>query len=245
MRRITSLAAALALCTLTSVGCDPCSGIASCSRGDFLAAAGQIVEAGTGHGVDGAQLDFVRVGGVAVATDSQSIITHDGGFWEVEFAPSSAGELLVDVRVSAPGEVPYVIRSLPLQTRLHGGDANLNQRWVTRLYFPYMGELYLDGTVDTRIANTPVTFRQTGGVAIYGPGIQDSVHRTATDFAGRVNLFPSDGGSGVYAREEGALIGDLSVMFPNGHVSTIRGVSLVPTHLYQQPSIIARAPVAP
>jgi hypothetical protein len=236
---------ALAVATMTGLGCDPCSGIASCARGDFLAAAGQVVEAGTGNGIDGVRLDFIRVGGVDVSVDSLSTVTHGGGYWEVEFTPSSAGELQADVRVSPPGEAPYVIRSLPLQTRPHGGDANLNQRWVTRLYFPYMGELYLEGTADTRVANTPVTFRQTGGVAIYGPGIQDSVHHTSTDPAGRVNLFPSDGPNGVYAREEGPLSGDLTVIFSSGRTSTLHGISLVPTHLYQQPSYIARGPVSP
>lgn len=236
--------AAIAITSMASLGCDPCSGIASCARGDFLAASGQVVEAGTGRGVDGVRLDFVRVGGIALSADSLSTTTHGGGFWSLEFSPTSSGQLRVDVRVSAPGEAPYVIRNLPLETKLHGGDANLNQRWVTRLYFNYMGELYYDGTADSRVVNAPVTFRKTAGVEIYGPGIQDSVHQTSTDFAGRVNLFPSDGGNAVYAREEGALIGDLLVTVPGGRVSTLRGLSLVPTHLYQQQSIIARGPVA-
>jgi len=231
--------------SLSLVACDPCAGIASCSNGAYLAAAGQIVEAGNGHGVDGVRLDFIRVGGIGVEADSVSTTTSEGGFWQVEFAPASAGELLVDVRVSPPGEEAYVIRNLALRSRLHGGDANLNQRWVTRLYFNYMGELYYEGTEDTRAAGRPVTFRQTGGVSIYGPGITDSVHVTATDFAGRVNLFPSDPANGVFAREENALFGDLAITLPDGRVSTLRGLTLVPTHLYRQIPLIARAPINP
>jgi hypothetical protein len=246
MNRLALLTSAtfVAICLATSA-CDPCAGIASCARGDYLAASGQMVDAGTGHGVDGVRLDFIRRGGVEVSADSLTTVSASGGFWDVEFAPSSAGELLVDVRVSPPGEEPYLIRNLALQTRLHGGDANLNQRWVTRLYFNYMGELYYDGTVDTRVANAPVTFRQTGGVALYGPGIRDSVHVTATDFAGRVNLFPSERSDGVFALEESVLFGDLIITLPSGGTSTLKGIALFPTHLYQQLSIIARAPVSP
>jgi hypothetical protein len=230
---------------VTFAACDPCTGIASCARGDYLAASGQMMEDENGHGVEGVRLDFIRVGGIEVGADSLAAITSDGGFWKVEFSPSATGDLIVDVRVSPPGEESYVIRNLVLQTREHGGDANFNQRWVTRLYFNYMGELFYEGTEDTRVSNRPVTFRQTGGVALYGPGIRDSVHVTATDPAGRVNLFPSDRTGGVFAREESALIGDLAVTLVDGRTSLLRGVTLVPTHLYRQPSFIARGPVAP
>lgn len=246
MKRLALLTpATIVALGLAIAACDPCAGVASCARGDYLAAAGQVVEAGTGDGVDGVRLDFIRSGGVEVSADSLSTVTRDGGFWDVEFSPSSAGELLVDVRVSPPGELPYVVHNIALQTRLHGGDANLNERWVTRLYFNYMGELYYDGTEDTRVAGVPVTFRQTGGVQIYGPGITDSVHVTATDFAGRVNLFPSERTNGVFAREESALIGNLTVTLPGGATRSLNGLSLVPTHLYRQLAIIARGPVSP
>jgi len=246
MNRLVLLApVALTAACLMTTACDPCSGIIGCDRGDYLAASGQIVDAGTGHGVDGVRLAFVRSGGIELASDSATTITSGDGFWQIELSPMTAGEVLVDVHVSPPGEEPYLIRNLPLQTRLHGGDANLNQRWVTRLYFNYMGELYYDGTADTRVANAPVTFRQTGGVELYGPGIRDSVHVTATDPAGRVNLFPSEGPSGVFAKEESALIGDLIVTLPSGATSTPHGISLVPTHLYRSPTFIARGPIEP
>jgi hypothetical protein len=237
--------ALLAVVPLAFAACDPCTGIASCARGDYLAASGQIVEAWTGHGVPGVRLDFIRVGGIEVGADSLAATTSDDGFWDVEFAPSTAGDLILDVRVSPPGEEPYLIRNLVLRTREHGGDANLNQRWVTRLYFSYAGELYYEGTADTRASNRPVTFRQTGGVELYGPGIKDSVHVTATDPAGRVILFPNDLARGVFAREEAPLIGDLAVTLTDGRISLLRGVSLDPTHVYRQPAFVARGPIAP
>lgn len=231
--------------SLTVAACDPCAGIANCARGDFLAATGQVVEAENGHGVDGTRLEFMRVGGIEIASDSLTVISGEGGFWKVEFTPMAPGDLVVDVHVSPPGEEGYFVRSLVLHTREHGGDANLNQRWVTRLYFNYMGELYYKGTEDNRVANRPVTFRQTGGVALYGPGITDSAHVTSTDPAGRVNLFPTGPTNGVFAREESALTGNLDVTLPDGRISRLTGVTLVPTHLYQQPPYVARAPVSP
>ena len=245
-RRVLVLAMLCLAPVLGLVACDPCSGVASCSRGDYLAAAGQIVDVETGRGVDGVRLDLVRTDGLQLDADSISAVTSDGGFWRAEFSPTAPGDLDVDVEVSPPGEEPYRLHGIRLSTRSHGGDANLNERWVTRLYFNYMGELYLNGTEDQRIANAPVEFRRTRGVSIYGPGQDAGVHRAGTDFAGRVNLFPALKSGGVFAREEAALIGDLTVQLPSGlGTAVLRGVALVPTHLYRQPSIIARAPVGP
>ena len=232
---------------LSLAACDPCSGIASCSGGgQYLSATGQIVDRLTGLGVDGARIDVVRVGGVDVAQDSLAVTTSGGGFWRVEFAPSDAGTLDVDVKVDAPGGVPYRVRGLRFATRQYKGDANLNQTWVTAPYFNYAGELFLRGTTDDRIQGRPIVFRLTGGVRTRGSGVQDSVFRASTDAGGRVELFPKGDAGGVIPLGADDLVGDLTVYFAAPMDSAVvRGLRLAPSYVYFDQVKIYRVAVGP
>jgi hypothetical protein len=227
--------------------CDPCAGVAACAAGDgYLAATGRIVDKASGAGVDGARIDVVRRSGIGVAQDSLSTVTAAGGFWRVEFDAQSSGTLLADIRVTPPGAAGYLVRDFPLTTRLHGGDANINESWVTTPYFNYAGELFLNGTADDRIQNQPVEFRLRSGVATRGSGVQDSVFRATTDVGGRVELFPKSADGGLLPLGSEDLVGDLTVFLaaPLGP-SVIRGVHLTPTYVYFTTVGILRYAVGP
>lgn len=218
------------------VACDPCAGVAHCAPGSALVVAGQIVDAATGAGIDGVRIDVVRTGGIAVDRDSTATLTQGGGQWRVALVPASAGTLIADIQVSPPADVPYRLRGVALEARQSAGDLNLNERWVTRLTFDYLGEFFRTGTDDERIQGAQVEFRRTGGVLLYGPGAADSVYRDTTYFGGRVSLFPSAGPRAIYARESGTLRGDVTVRLPDGTGTTVlRGLELVPNHRYRDP----------
>jgi hypothetical protein len=194
--------------------------------------------------VDGVRISAVRVGGVEVAADSVSTVTSGGGFWRIEFRPTAAGSLDADFIVSPPGADGYRLHAVRLVTRQHGGDANLNERWVTRLYFNHLLEIYRRGTVDDRIKGARIEFVRSGGVELRGPGVASGVFRDTTDFGGRMPLFPSSGPNAVYPVEDGPVIGDLSVTTPDLGTTILRGLSLSSSHLYRDPAAIERYDIA-
>jgi hypothetical protein len=215
-------------------GCDPCAGVIGCADGRYLAATGQIVDASTGVGIDGLRLDVVRTGGIQVVEDSVSAITSGGGFWRVELTADSVGTLVADIQLSAPDTKLYRLHGVRLDTKLHGGDANLNERWVTFLYFDYVGEFYIQGTADVRPQGATVEFRRTSGVPLVGQGVQGDVYQSPTNIAGRVHFFPTSGDSLVFAGDDGPVVGDLVVRLPGASDSTVtRGVQLTPQHTFR------------
>ena len=247
-RRI-GLAALGALCLAALAACDPCSGVIGCAEGDYLSAAGQIVDAASGKGIDGVRVDVVRTSGLAVARDSLSDVTHDGGFWRVEFATEQAGALDAKVVVAPPGMDSYRLHDVRLETRAHRGDANLNERWVPFLYFIDIGEFFVEGTADERLRGAAVEFRRTSGPVLSGPGVRDGVFRTVTDDIGRVYFFPRTGDNAVSVREESDVVGELTVRAagsPNG--TTLQGIRIAPKHVFADrrafPPVI-RLPIRP
>jgi hypothetical protein len=223
----------VACLTLALGACDPCAGIVGCSNGKYLAAAGQMVDAGSGGGIDGVRIDIVRTGGIELGADSVSTITSGGGFWRIELSPSLPGTLLADVKVSPPGYAPYRLRNVPLTTREHGGDANLNERWIPFLYFDYIGEFFINGTVDTRPEGVPVEFRRTSGGELTGPGQSAGVYRAPTNVAGRIHLFPTTGDSAVFALDDAPVTGDLVVHLSATDSTYWQGVQIAPQHTFR------------
>jgi hypothetical protein len=220
--------------------CDPCSGVASCASGAYLAATGQIVDPDSRTGMDGVRITAIRVGGLEAAQDTVSTVTSNGGFWRIEFKPAGVGTLNADFIVKPPEAEGYRLHDVPLATREHGGDANLNERWVTDLYFNHLLELYRRGTADDRIQGARVEFIRTGGVELFGPGVSTGVFRDTTDFGGRMPIFPSRGPNAVYPVEDGPVVGDLSITTPDLGTTVLRGLSLTSSHVYREPSAIER-----
>lgn len=236
-------------CVLLSlVACDPCSGVIGCSNGRYLAAAGQIVDPVTGVGIDGVRIDVIRTSGIETERDSVSAVTGNGGFWRAELSPVASGTVITDIEVSAPGYEPYRLKDVALETREHGGDANLNERWIPFLYFDFVAEFFLDGTADVRPEGALVEFRRTSGVPLTGPGQVAGVYRAPTNSAGRIHIYPTTGDSAVFATEDGNLIGDLVVHLSSTDSTVISGVVLWPSHTFRDPrtsAIIIRAAVGP
>ena len=225
--------------------CDPCTGVANCDSGAYLAVDGRIVDPITGAGLDGVRIDVIRVGGVALEVDSMQSVTKDGGHWRVEFKPRTAGSVEVDVVVSPPGFASYRVPSVSLQTRARGGDANVLDPWVPEPYFSYAAEFYRIGTADERIDGALVEFRRTGGVALRGSGIQGGAFRGSTDVAGRITIFPTRGNA-VFPVTFGDVVGDFLVSFgPTNSTSVVRDVRLTPTPVYRQQRSIVREGVGP
>jgi hypothetical protein len=236
-------AAVLFLGVLTS--CDPCTGIASCSSGAYLAAAGQIVDAATRQGVDGVRIDAVRVGGIEVAQDSLSTVTSGGGFWRIEFTPKSTGTVDVDFQVSPPKVDSYRLHAVRLTTKEHGGDANLNERWVTVLYFYHFLELFTGGAADQRVEGARVTYTRTSGVELRGPGVSSGAYHNTTDFGGRMPLFPSAGPNAVYPIEDTPVVGDLTITAAGFGTTVFPGLMLEPSHIYNDFGAIERYEIVP
>jgi hypothetical protein len=248
--RICSMAIAV-LSLVALAACDPCSGVVGCSDGRYLSAVGQFVDSRTGKGIDGVRVDVVRTGGIAVDRDSLSDVSHDGGFWRVEFSPGAPGTLLADVGVAPPDAPAYRLHGVHLETRPNRGDANLNERWVTFLYFIDVGEFFVEGTQDQRLVGAAVEFRPTGGAVLSGPGVRDGVYRAVTDAIGRVYFFQGTGTDAVTVREDLDVVGDLTVR-PAGSSSgtTFSGVRIAPKHEFPDgrsfpPVLRLGIPVAP
>lgn len=237
--------AAIAIFGAALSACDPCSGVASCRRGDYLAVEGQVVDPVSGVGIGGVRIDVVRVAGLSLDVDSLRTETSADGQWRLELSPRDRGAVQVDIVVSAPGVSPYRVPGVTLETRENGGDATVLEHWVPVPYFSYAGELYLNGTVDTRVEGAQVEFRRTGGVALRGDGVSAGVYRTTTDAGGRFALFPTDGNA-VFPVTVGEVVGDLVVdLGPQYGTTVLREVRLAATPVYRRPAGILRYAVGP
>jgi len=225
----------ITLVTCLSLGlaaCDPCSGIIGCANGRYLAAAGQMVDATSGVGLEGVRIDVIRTGGIEVAEDSVSTTTSRDGFWRADFVPTTEGALIADVQVSTPGYRPYRLHGVQIQTRKTAGDASLNERWVPTLYFDFIAEFYLKGSTDIRPQGIPVEFRRTAGAPLAGPGQVAGVYRARTNAAGQIHLFPTTGDSAVFAIADDTLVGNFVAHVTAGDSTVITGVRLWPSHTF-------------
>lgn len=239
------VAAAVCLAgSLLPAACEPCSGTAQCVNGTYLAADGQIVDAGSGRGVDGVRIDVTRRGGIAVDRDSVSTVTAKDGHWRVQFTPATGGNLDVDVNVTAPTGASYRVRNLRLSTTERGGEGNLLERWVADPYFAYAFELFVRGTTDDRVVGAAVDFRRTAGIDLLGPGVANGAFHATSDFAGRVSLF-SPGEDGVFTSAVGDVVGDLIVKRSPSDSTVVTGLHIRSTYIYRDSPGIFRLGVGP
>ena len=240
VRRRLMLSAIIALSSWLGAGCEPCSGIAACASGPYLAIDGQIVAEVNGKGIDGVGIEIIRRGGIDVDPASAATVTANGGLWHIELSPSETGTLVADIVVSPSSAPSYRLHAVSIETREHHGDGSLNERWVPALHIFAYGEFFLDGTVDMRANGATVQFRRTGGAQWYGAGIRDDVWTGVTDGSGRVPLFPSEGSNAVLLSDDTPLIGELTVQLANDGGRLVMGdVSLGATHLYLGRNVFA------
>ncbi len=245
--RLTSAATCAALMLGGLWACDPCSGVIGCSRsGDnpYLAVDGQVVDPVSGVGMDGVRVEIVRRSGIDVDPNTVSTVTANGGHWRAEFTPTANGFIDADVAITTPAGLSYTVTGIRLTTTVNGGDANVLDRWVNRLYFDNAGEIYVRGSPDTRVVGAAIEFHRTGGADLVGSGATGGVVRSATDFAGRVPLFSIDDGD-VYTNSLGSIIGDLIVRRSATDSSVIKNLSFSSSYVYRAPTAIIRLGVGP
>lgn len=236
--------AALIVAVSVSTSCDPCFGTSSCgaTAGSRLAIQGQLVRASTGRGVDGVRIDVVRRGGVALATDSFSVVTSGGGFWHIESAAQSSGAVDMDFRVNTPElPHPYTVAGRRFNTVDRAGVATVLERWVVDPYSNYFVNVFVR-TTNQLVTSTPISFRRRSKTWLTGPSVSDSAATSVMDANGFAKLFEGFG----FFTDTGDVVGDLSVPIGSGRGTVvIPGVVLHPTYQYHETPIVLRLGAGP
>ena len=221
--------------SLASLGaCDPCFGVGNCDGQPRLAVEGTLVEHVVGNAVRGVRVDVIRTGGEELENDSLSTVTDPNGHWSLAVGAQAGGDVIVDIKVSAPGYSPYRVVGTHVATTNLRGAGHIFPAWVVNPYFAYAAELHYRTREDTRIGGASVEFRRTGGIDYYMNSI-DQVFTGRTDGSGRLALFDIN----VHAIGLGDLVGDLIVHLPAPlKPDTVQGVRLTATQLFQAPTTI-------
>jgi hypothetical protein len=221
--------------SLASLGaCDPCFGVGNCDGQPRLAVEGTLVEHVVGNAVRGVRVDVIRTGGEELENDSLSTVTDPNGHWSLAVGARAGGDVIVDIKVSAPGYSPYRVVGTHVATTNLRGAGHIFPAWVVNPYFAYAAELHYRTPEDTRIGGASFEFRRTGGIDYYMNSI-DQVFTGRTDGSGRLALFDIN----VHAIGLGDLVGDLIVHLPAPlKPDTVQGVRLTATQLFQAPTTI-------
>ena len=228
MRRIAAAFLALSL-GFGLEACEPCAGILGCTSNPRISFGGQLIVRETGAPVRGVALDFVRTGGVSLASDSIRTTTDAYGHFQLAVEASDVGEVVGDfvVRASAPWS-PYRARDLRFRTSEVRGEGQLLGRLVVDPYIEFIGVLF-DRRDGRLLAGARLTILRTGGVAVSAP---DSVEVTV-DSDGR---FLYD----TRAAEPGGMIADLVVTAPSlPRAYRLPGVRFEATYLDRVPQVAA------
>jgi hypothetical protein len=209
--------------------CDRCAGILGCTSDPRISFGGQLIVRETGTPMRGVALDFVRTGGVSLASDSVRTTTDADGRFQLAVEASDNGEVVGDlvVRASAPWS-PYRVRDLRFRTSEVRGEGQVLGRVVVDPYIEFIGVLF-DRRDGQLLAGARLTILRTGGVAVSAP---DSVEMTL-DADGR---FLYD----TRAAEPGEMIADLVVRAPSlPRVYRLSGVRFEATYLDRVPQVAA------
>lgn len=226
MKRIAAAFLALTL-GLGIEACERCAGILGCTSNPRISFGGQLIVRETGAPVRGVALDFVRTGGVSLASDSIRTTTDTYGHFQLAVEASDVGEVVGDlvVRASAPWS-PYRARNLRFRTSESRGEGQLLGRLVVDPYVEFIGVLF-DRRDGRPLAGAHLTILRTGGVAVSAP---DSVEFTA-DNDGRFYYE-------TRAAEPGWMTADLVVRAPSlPRVYRLSGVGFEATYLDRIPEV--------
>jgi hypothetical protein len=230
------------LVVLASAGCDPCSGVASCTPGPRISVEGSLVDDATGMALAGARVDAIRVGGVALERDSVAAITSASGYFKISIDARAEGEAALDLVITPPAGHPdpkLRVVDLRFPTTDVRGDGQVLGLWTTKPHFSYLAQLYYRSRSTTPVANTRVEFRRTGGVELTG----GDVYTATTDAAGQVVLFEN---AVRPAGAAGEVVGDLTVYAGSDFPPTvIRGIRLRAIPRYRPALNVFRAGIGP
>lgn len=235
--RVSALAAIFALLG----ACDPCFGVGSCNGPPRIAVEGALVEHAAGSAASGVRVDVIRTGGVELAADSLSTVSDANGHWMIAVDARTAGDAVIDIKVSPPGLSPYRVTGMRVSTTERRGAGHIFPPWVVDPHFAYAAELYYRRIGDVRIGGVIVEFHRTGGIDYYVNTV-NQVYSARTDASGRLVLFDVN----AHAIGLGDLIGDLVVRLPSPFKpDTIHGLRLTPTYLFQAPVTVLRMGAGP
>jgi hypothetical protein len=229
-----SLVAPLAAASLSLAACDPCAGVVACNTGVAAPVEGRIVETVTGSPIRGATVTVVTASG-----ETLTATTGADGDWRIVVPAAEGDRPVIDVIVESPGAGSYRVTGLELQTFTRRGDANVLGSWVDRPNFPVLGEVYIRGTSDTRVAGATVRFTRTGGPMLSTAA--GGAYRTATNEAGHFIFLGRD----VFAAGDGALIGTLEISSASIGASVYEGFTLTPSYLFRDPWRVIRVGAGP
>jgi hypothetical protein len=205
MRRVQALAAITVLLTL--VACNPCSTTFSCEQSPRVAVLGQILDESSGMPVAGARIGMQRASGVGLFGAPAVMTTADDGVFQLEMLAAEVGESVVTIDVASPGRPPYQVLGVKARASVQTGEATVLRPWVSaNPVFPWVVELFRNGTSDTRIVNSAVEFRRTGGVRMLSGGVEVNRAAATTNDVGWVFPF-----LGLTADAAGDVVGDLIV----------------------------------
>ncbi len=221
-------AAALALALgVGSQGCDRCAGILGCMEQPRLSLDGQLIVRETGAAVPGAQLTFVRTGGIQLIGDSVAVTTDGEGRFQLAAGAAGMGTVVGDLVVRPPAPWhPYRVSGLSFPTSNVRGQGQILGQLVVVPYIAFLGAVY-NRTGGGALAGAKVTIVRTGGVGLVSA---DSFDITAND--GGVFYFSTD------AQNPGVLIADMIVQSPALPRPFIRsGVGFPAIYQYRVPAI--------
>jgi hypothetical protein len=174
--------------------CDPCSGVQAC-RGELrVSYLGQLVAPRTNQPTGGVDIQFMRVGGVHLRTDTFTVTTSPAGWFEIDASARTPGEVVADflVRPPPPWE-PFLVEGVRLQTSEVRGHTRLLTPWSLDPYITYVGELFFRSG-DLSPNGALVTFRRTGGIEV-----SPSVLQVTANEQGRFWMTPIPAITGVVA----------------------------------------------
>lgn len=231
------LSGIVALCLpLLITACDPCFGaVPSCSADPHLTVMGRIVDHRTGRGEEGARM-VLHAGPDGQRTASSS--TDGSGFYQLSL-PADGQSALVSVEVHPPGAQAYEVRGLAVPVQVNRGWAHDLGIWVSRAYYPYIGEMALRCTSRKIERATNVRFRVTPGS---GPSELDDNPLglpIAVDDNGHFRFFDP----AVRAEALVPVTGTLSATI--GGVRYESGITLPPEYRYKAPESVRQASLAP
>jgi hypothetical protein len=229
------VAGVAAIAAWGAVGCDPCAGVVGCTVPESVVVEGRMVETLSGRPVGGVEIRILSQGGTLLATATSS---HEG-YWRSEL--DSSEPLTVDFMVTPPDAPPYRVAGVELRAFDRRGESNVMQSWVDRPNLPILGEAFIRGTPDERVAHQPVEVTILAGPQLVGPGISGSRFSTITNDFGHVVIF----GREVYASTVDPLVVDLQFYIPDLGTYEHRNVMIRPSHVFRDPWRVMRFGVGP
>ena len=193
---------------LAQVACDPCSGVSGCKAAPHVGIAGQLLNDTTGRPERGATMDFVRVGGTALESDSLRTTTDADGLFGFDVVASDTGGVTADIVVRPRSGPGYRARGVRIPTTTRGGDVFALPPWSSKPHVGDFGEVFRRGGANEVVPSVNIEFRRTGGVAFRD--LPSGVYNTTTSASGFFALF----GDQLSPIDAGEVVGDLTIFLP-------------------------------